>query len=167
MVFRVEPLDTGRHHRSEFCCGEPRLDSYLQKQASQDLKKRIATVFVLVDAPGTEVLGYYTLSAYTINIAALESRFAKRLPRYPTLPAPLLGRLAVDNLHKGQRLGELLLIDACRKTLEVSKQIASLALIVEALNEQSRSFYLKYGFIPFNQEPMKLYLPMKSIESLF
>lgn len=112
------------------------------------------------------VLAYYTLSSYTVNVAALEESFAKRLPRYPALPATLLGRLAVDNNQRGKRFGELLLIDALKKSLDAAMQVASLAVIVEALDERALSFYIKYGFKQFDQEPMKLYLPMKSVEEL-
>jgi predicted GNAT family N-acyltransferase len=166
MVLQISLLDSQKHDRSSFCCGQETLDTYIRKQASQDLKKRVSTVFVLIDDPETSVLAYYTLSAYTIDIAALDEPFAKRLPRYPALPATLLGRLAVDNSQKGKRFGELLLIDSLKKSLDASIQVASLAVIAEALDESALSFYLKYGFQPFKQEPMKLYLPMKSVEML-
>jgi predicted GNAT family N-acyltransferase len=167
MVLKIEPLNARQHIRSSFSCGKDSLDRYLQKQASQDIKKRVSTVFVLVDDPDLNVLAYYTLSAFTVDITVLDAAFAKRLPRYPQLPATLLGRLAVDNRQKGKGLGELILVDALRKSWATSQQIASLAVIVEALDEEAIQFYLKYGFQPFTQDPMKLYLPMKSIEKLF
>ncbi|APB32992.1 Histone acetyltransferase HPA2 and related acetyltransferase [Gloeomargarita lithophora Alchichica-D10] len=166
MVLKINLLDSHKHIRLSFYCGEKSLDNYIHKQASQDVKKRVSTVFVLTDDPQMNVLAYYTLSAYTVNVTALEESFAKQLPRYPVLPATLLGRLAVDNDHKGKRLGELLLIDALKKSLDTAIQVASLAVIAEALDERALSFYIKYGFRQFNQEPMKLYLPMKSIEEL-
>lgn len=166
MVLKISLLDSRTHIRSSFCCGEESLDTYIRKQASQDLKKRVSTVFVLIDDPEMNVLAYYTLSSYTVDVAALEGSFAKRLPRYPALPATLLGRLAVDNNQKGKRFGELLLIDALKKSLDATMQVASLAVIAEALDEKALSFYIKYGFKQFNQEPMKLYLPMKSVEEL-
>jgi predicted GNAT family N-acyltransferase len=166
MVLKISLLDSRTHIRSSFCCGEKSLDTYIRKQASQDLKKRVSTVFVLIDDPEMNVLAYYTLSSYTVDVAALEESFAKRLPRYPALPATLLGRLAVDNNQKGKRFGELLLIDALKKSLDATMQVASLAVIAEALDERALSFYIKYGFKQFNQETMKLYLPMKSVEEL-
>ena len=166
MVLTINLLDGQKHIRSNFCCGKESLDTYIRKQASQDLKKRVSTIFVLIDDPDMHILAYYTLSSYTIDIAALEESFAKRLPRYPALPATLLGRLAVDNDQKGKRFGELLLIDALQKSLSASMQVASLAVIAEALDERALSFYIKYGFKQFNQETMKLYLPMKSVEEL-
>ncbi|WP_019503031.1 N-acetyltransferase [Pseudanabaena sp. PCC 6802] len=167
MVLKIEPLDSRRHNRSDFSCGKGSLDNYIRKQASQDLKRRSATVFVLIDDPDPDVLAYYTLSAYTINITVLDEAFAKHLPRYPQLPATLLGRLAVDRKQKGKRFGELMLVDALRKALHASTQVASLAAIAEAIDEDAVSFYIKYGFQQFQQNPMKLYLPMKSIAELF
>ena len=166
MVLKINLLDGQKHIRLSFCCGNESLDSYIRKQASQDLKKRVSTIFVLIDDPDMHILAYYTLSSYTVNIAALDESFAKRLPRYPALPATLLGRLAVDNDQKGKRFGELLLIDALKRSLEAAMQVASLAVIAEALDERALSFYIKYGFKQFSQEPMKLYLPMKSVEEL-
>jgi predicted GNAT family N-acyltransferase len=166
MVLKISLLDSRTHVRSSFCCGEDSLDTYIRKQASQDLKKRVSTVFVLIDDPEMNVLAYYTLSSYTVDVAALEEGFAKRLPRYPALPATLLGRLAVDNDQKGKRFGELLLIDALKKSLDTAMQVASLAVIAEAWDERALNFYTKYGFKQFNQEPRKLYFPMRSIEEL-
>lgn len=167
MVLTVEPLDSRRHLRSDFCCGKDSLDNYIRKQASQDAKKRVATIFVLIDHPEARVLAYYTLSAYTVNIAVLDQAFAKALPRYPLLPSVLLGRLAVDNRQQGKGLGELVLIDALKKSLDATRQIGALAVIAEALDQKAMDFYIKYGFQPFRQVPMKLYLPMKSIERMF
>ncbi len=166
MAFKITHLASKRHIRSDFRCGQESLDTYIQKQASQDVKKRVSTVFVLINAPDLTVLGYYTLSSYTVRATDLEKSFAQKLPRYPALPATLLGRLAVDQAHKGQGLGELLLIDALKKSWEASQDVGSLAVIVQALDETALNFYLKYGFQAFRQEPMKLYLPMKSIKTL-
>lgn len=166
MVLRIEPLDSRKHIRPDFCCGKDSLDIYIRKQASQDIKRRISTVFVLIDAPELNVLAYYTLSTYTIDITVLDEAFAKHLPRYPLLPATLLGRLAVDNRQKGKGFGELMLLDGLKKAINASTQVASLAVIAEALDEVAVKFYLKYGFRQFRQDPLKLYLPMKSVEEL-
>lgn len=163
MTLTSEPFDRRRHIRSGFCCGNDSLDNYIVKQASQDLERKVSTVFVLIDEPDLHILAYYTLSSYTVNITDLDEDMAKRLPRYPRLPATLLGRLAVDNRHKGKRFGELMLVDALQKALNASIQVASLAIIAEAIDDKAVSFYIKYGFQQFKQQPMKLYLPMKSI----
>ena len=171
MILKIESFDRQKHDRSSFDCGNESLDRYIHKQASQDLKKYIASVFVLVDAPDDQsknyILAYYTLSAYTIEVTDLDDNFAKNLPQYPQLPATLLGRLAVDIRYRGQGFGELMLVDALQKSLDVSQQVASLAVIAEALDESAVSFYLKYGFQRFKQHSIKLYLPMKSIALLY
>lgn len=167
MVLKIEPLSSRKHIRSKFSCGKDSLDNYIRKQASQDTKKRVATVFVLIDEPELDVLAYYTLSSYTVDIAVLDEALAKHLPPYPRLPATLLGRLAVDGRYTGKRFGEVMLMDALKKSLDVSVQIASLAVVAEALDEQAMNFYLRYSFQQFQQDPMKLYLPMKSVAKLF
>lgn len=167
MVLVIELFNKRKHDRSSFYCGQDSLDNYIRKHASQDLKKQVSTVFVLIDDPQTSVLAYYTLSAYTIDISSLDTAFAKRLPRYPQLPTTLLGRLAVDKKQQGRRLGELMLVDALKRALTASQQVASLAVIAEALNERALNFYIKYGFQQFRHHPMKLYLPMKSVAALF
>jgi GNAT superfamily N-acetyltransferase len=163
MALTIELLDSKRHNRSVFSCGNDSLDNYIRKQASQDLKKKVATVFVLIDSPNVDIIAYYTLSSYTIDITNLDNAFAKGIPRYPLLPATLLGRLAVDSSCQGQGIGELVLIDALERVLNATKQIASLAVVVEAINEDAARFYQKYGFRQFKEYPLKLYLPVLSL----
>ncbi len=166
MALKIEPLNSKQHDRSTFECGVESLDRYLRKTANQDLKKKIATVFVLVDSPNDNIIAYYTLSSYTVEITELDNSLAKRLPRYPLLPATLLGRLAVDRNYRGQRLGELMLIDALKKSLVATEKVASLAVIAEAIDEKAVSFYRKYGFRSFTGNTMKLYMTMQSIKEL-
>lgn len=166
MTLTIELLDSKKHNRSCFSCGNESLDNYIRSQASQDLKKKIATVFVLIDLPNTDVIAYYTLSSYTIDIDKLDEAFAKGIPRYPLLPATLLGRLAVDNTFQGRGMGKVVLIDALKRALDATAQVASLAVVVEAIDENAVCFYQKYGFRQFKQYPLKLYLPFKSIASV-
>jgi GNAT superfamily N-acetyltransferase len=112
------------------------------------------------------VLGYYCLSAYSLDISDLVEPVAKCLPRYPVLPATLIGRLAVDSGHQGKGYGGYLLLDAMRKVLEASTKVASVALIVDAIDREAVSFYIRHGFIEFPNDPLKLYISMESIEKL-
>lgn len=167
MAFIFEPLERKKHNRAGFKCGQDSLDRYLHSQATQDIKKRVATVFVLIDQPDSNVLAYYTLSAYSIELAELDHALAKGLPKYPLLPATLLGRLAVDVNYQGKGLGEVVLVDALKRSLAATAQVASLAVVVDAWDERAASFYHKYGFQEFKQHPLKLYLPMQSVAQLF
>ncbi|NJM18327.1 MAG: GNAT family N-acetyltransferase [Richelia sp. RM2_1_2] len=167
MTLTIELLDKKKHNRSAFVSGNDSLDNYIRKQASQELKKKVSTVFVLIDSPNVDIIAYYTLSSYMVDVANLNEDFAKTVPRYPLLPATLLGRLAVDQTYQGKGMGELVLIDALKRVLEATSQVASLAVVVEAIDEKAVSFYQKYGFRPFLQYPLKLYLPTKLIAENF
>lgn len=116
MALSIEPLDSSQHNRAAFCCGKASLDRYLRTQTSQDVKNRVATVFVLVDPPNTDILAYYTLSSYTVEAVELDNALAKKLPRYPLLPATLLVRLAVNANYQRKGFGALVLMDALKRS---------------------------------------------------
>ena len=164
--YRVEPL--GKHHdRSAFSCGVEPLDRYLREQAGQDTRKRVAAPFVLCEGKSNAVLGYYTLSALSVDVGAWPADVARKLPRYPLVPATLLGRLAIDTRLRGKGAGEHLLMDALRRALEASREVASVAVVVDAKDESALSFYERYGFVSFTDQATKLFLPMVTIERLF
>jgi GNAT superfamily N-acetyltransferase len=164
--YRIEPLAKA-HDRSGFRCGVEALDSYFQRQASQDARKGAAAPFVLVDEAAEAVAGFYTLSASAIAVASLPESIARQLPRYPALPATLLGRLAVDARHRGKGYGEKLLLDALRRSFQHSAEIASTCVVVDAKDETAAAFYQKYDFIRLMDNPRALFLPMKEIQALF
>lgn len=164
--YRVEAL-ARQHDRKGFSCGVEPLDRYLRDQAGQDARKRVAAPFVLCAGTSNTVLAYYTLSALSIDVGAWPEDVARKLPRYPVVPATLLGRLAVDKSQRGKGRGEFLLMDALRRALVASRQVAAVAVIVDAKNDNALTFYRRYEFIPFADEPNRLYLPMGVIERLF
>ena len=166
MIYRVEVL-TRQHDRKAFSCGVEPLDRYLKEQARQDARKRVAAPFVLCEGASNKVLGYYTLSALSIGVGAWPDDVARRLPRYPVVPATLLGRLAVDRHLRGKRMGEHLLMDALHRALLASRDVASVAVVVDAKDDAALAFYRRYGFIPFADLPNRLFLPMGTIEQLF
>ncbi len=163
---RIVPLAKA-HDRDSFACGSEPLDRYLQRQARQDAEKRVAAPFVVVEPPSSRVLGYYTLSASLIAVDALPPELAKKLPRYPQLPVTLLGRLAVDQGHRGKGLGEFLLMDALHRSLVAAAEIAAMAVIVDAKDEKAVAFYRRYGFIPLQRQPARLFLSMSTLAGLF
>jgi GNAT superfamily N-acetyltransferase len=153
------------HGREEFHCGIEALDRYLRQQASQDLRRYIATPFVMHDLDADRVAGYYTLAATSVRLEALPEKMQKQLPRYPLVPATLLGRLAIDERYQGQGLGAFLLVDALKRSL--LSEIASMAVIVDAKDERARAFYEHHRFTPFPEQPRRLYLPMALIAKQF
>ena len=85
---------------------------------------------------------------------------------YDLLPVTLLGRLASDEKYKGAGLGKLLLVDALKRSCEVSRFIGSMAVVVDPIDKDAVPFYAKYGFVVL-PDSKKMFLPMKTIEQLF
>lgn len=161
-AIRVEPLGAN-HDRGAFSCGTPELDRYLREQAGQDARRRIAAPFVASD-DGVRVLGFYTLSATSIQLTEVPQELAKRLPRYPRLPATLLGRLATDLSARGVGLGRFLLVDAMVRA--VQSEIASFALVVDARDEAAAGFYERESFIRMPDQALRLVRRMDDIAVL-
>lgn len=159
--FRLESLNKS-HDRLLFDCGEEALNRYFQTQATQDCRRRISNCFVAIDSEPGNVAGYYTLSSASIPTLDLPEDITNRLPRYPSIPAVRIGRLAVDKRFQGHGLGKALLADAAIKTIYATP--ASFALIVDAKNEQAVEFYQHHGFRLLSNTLNILFLPLATAE---
>lgn len=164
MAYRFEPL-AKQHDRAAFRSTSPALNTYLQQLARKDTERRAAASFVMVEesAPAT-IVGYYTLSAFTVEVAELPAEMQKKLPRYPRLPATLLGRLARDERFPGT--GSLLLTDALARAHRQSVHVASLAVVAEAKDDSALTFYRKFGFAPLGSHLNRVFLAMGTVEQL-
>lgn len=151
--FRLAPLDAA-HDRAGFNSDSEPLNRYLQEQATQDIRRRVAACFVAL-ADGQRIAGYYTLASASLLLADLPAR---KLPRYPTVPAVRMGRLAVDQAFKGQGLGGALLADALDRAAR--SEIAAFALMVDAKDEAAAVFYRHHGFMALPDSPLTLFLPL-------
>ncbi|MBF0266551.1 MAG: GNAT family N-acetyltransferase [Gammaproteobacteria bacterium] len=165
MKLIITPFDQS-FDRQQFSCGENLLDDYLKKYARQDIKRNISRIFVssTPDCP-KRVIGFYSLSANSLDPELLPNNLRKKLPKFP-LPVSLLGRLAIDKKFKSQGVGKMLLVDSMKRVYYASQSLAVYALIVEAINEDAKKYYEKFGFIPLPDQPFKLFLPLSTIESL-
>lgn len=156
-------LLANQHDRAAFSCGEPSLDSYLQKQAKQDTRRDAAVTYVLTVDDSAHVLGYYTLNADSVSLTDLPADVQKKLARYARVGASKLGRLAVDERYKGKGLGAELLYDALKRSLALADDIGIAVVIVDALNDNARRFYEKYGFQLLVDSGDKLFIPIKTL----
>ncbi len=154
-AFRIESL--GSYARAGFSCGVPALDRYFHEIASQDIRRRVSNCFVAISDAGT-VAAYYTLAATSLPMTELTADETKRLPRYPLLPAGLIGRLAVDEKFGAQGLGSALIVDAVARAMR--SEPAIFALVVDAKGDTAASFYKYLGFRSFLSEPMRLFIPI-------
>ena len=153
--FRIEPLND-THNRAMFGCGEEALDRYFQTQATQDIRRLVANCFVAVESKTGAVVAFYTLSSTSILLADLPSAKTKHLPKYPTLPAIRIGRLAVDHRFQGHGIGRGLLLDAVKRT--AAADAAAFALVVDAKDGVAAAFYSRHGFRPVENRPLTLYI---------
>jgi hypothetical protein len=163
-ALRIEPLSE-RHDRENFASGVEALDQYLRQQARQDARRRVASCFALLADDNPAPIGFYTLAATSIAFAELPETLAKRLPRYPLVPATLMGRLAVDARHQGRSYGEFMLFDAFSRVLR--NEIASYAFVVDAKDEKATQFYRRYRFLPLIEGGRRLFVPLAEIAKLF
>jgi predicted GNAT family N-acyltransferase len=152
----IEPLSK-QHGRAAFSCGQPDLDDWFRRRASQDEKRNIARVFVVVDDK-RRVVGFYSLSSFTLAIEDLPDEIARKLPRYDAIPAALIGRLAHDQQVRGERIGELLLADAVRRIVDAGRSLAVFAIVVDAKDEHAVAFYEGFGFTRFPTRSGRLFL---------
>jgi ribosomal protein S18 acetylase RimI-like enzyme len=158
--FLLAPLDAA-HDRAKFHCDSEPLNRYLREQATQDIRRRVAACFVAL-ANGQRIAGYYTLASASLYLADLPASTIKKLPRYPTLPAVRMGRLAVDHEFKGQGLGGALLADALERAAR--SEIAAFVLVVDAKDEAAADFYKHHGFMALPDSPLTLFLPLATVQ---
>jgi predicted N-acetyltransferase YhbS len=149
--FLLAQLDAA-HDRAAFSSDSEPLNRYLREQVTQDIRRRVAACFVAV-ADEQRIAGYYTLASTSLRLADLPASIGKKLPRYPTVPAVRMGRLAVDQTFKGQGLGGALLADALDRAAR--SEIAAFALMVDAKDD---------GFMALPDSSLTLFLPLATVQ---
>jgi GNAT superfamily N-acetyltransferase len=165
MSYAIEPLDTQVHIRDKFINQQGSLQNYIRSIARQDITRDLARCFVLVDEDEV-IKGYYTLNNLSVPSSHWDTEFRKKYKlTYPAIPCTLIGRLAVDSTMQGKGYGEILLFDSLKRAYDVSKTIASFAVVVDSIDQAAKDFYEKYEFHEL-MDTDRLYLPMKTIHSL-
>ena len=156
-----------KHNLKNFDCGKELLNSYLKNQAGQDVKRKLSACFVLNDVETNIVKGYYTLSNNSIPLVNFSERIQKRLPKsYISIPATLLGRLAIDLKYQGIGIGRILLIDALKRSYGISKEIGSFGVIADPIDKDAERFYEKYDFIKL-PDSRKMFIATQTLKELF
>jgi len=161
--FRLEPLGE-QQDRQAFHSGVEALDRYLRTQATQDARRRIATCFVAVEVATGRPAGFYTMASASIPTPDLPAEITKRLPRYPSIPAVRIGRLAVDLDFRGRAMGAALLADAIHRVLQAPPAV--FGLLVDAKDDSAVTFYQHHGFEPLTSQPRTLFLPVATAMKL-
>jgi GNAT superfamily N-acetyltransferase len=162
--WQIEPFDRS-HDRGEFSCGKAPLDDFLRTLAGQYERKKYGRTYFAVRPGEKRVFGYYTLASGAVPFQHLPPKAAKKLPKHP-VPVALLGRLAVDQAAQGQGLGAILLRDALRRCLALSRALGIYAIEVDAIDESAKRFYEKFGFVPLLDRDHHLHLPLTTLEGV-
>ncbi len=162
-MLRIEPLSRW-HDRKNFDCGVGALNDYLMKMAGQHMKKGISRTFVLTDsdAPAT-ILGFFTLAGCEVVTSELPAEYSKK---YPTkASAAKLARLAISIDRQRQGLGAIMMVESMKRLLQVSNSIGIIGIFVDAKNSEARDYYEQFGFIPLKEDPLDLFLPLKTLHA--
>ncbi len=158
-------LLSAEHDCVQFDCGKAPLNDFLRKFALVNQNLGISRTFAATGPSDCRVVGYYCISAGSVSFAHVDEQLRRGLPKYP-VPVCLIGRMAVDKGTQGKGLGETLLFDAFERIIRAADLVAIHAVEVHAKDEGARSFYLKYGFSPLQDDKLHLYLPVNRIRKL-
>lgn len=159
MLSAPQPLG-GQHRLADFECGEPSLDDWLKRRAARNQANGSSRTYVVCE--GERVIGYYCLAAGAIGHAEAPSSVKRNRP--DPVPVLVLGRLAIHKDHHQKGIGTALLNDAIRRALQAAEIAGVAALLVHALSEQARRFYLSRGFVESPIKPMTLCLMLATVE---
>lgn len=154
-----------KHDRTAFTSGNERIDDYFRQTVSQDVKRGYAACYVLVDKSSAKIAGFYTLSSHSIPLTELPADIARKLPRYPSIPAVLIGWMGRDLAFRGRHLGSMLLADAITRL--ANAPVGVHAICADAIDDDAVAFYREHQFQPFVSRPHGLYLPLKTALALF
>ncbi|MGE0665664.1 MAG: GNAT family N-acetyltransferase [Sphingomonadales bacterium] len=161
--FVIEPLSKA-HDRGGFTCGNDRIDRYFHETVSQDVKRNYAACFIARDTETDNVAGFYTLSSSNVPLNEVPQALARKLPRYPTVPAVLIGWLGRHVDYAGLGLGEALLVDAIGTV--AGAPVGAHAVFADAIDDSAAAFYRTFGFAPLVRKPLTLYLPIATAVGL-
>ena len=162
---RIEPLDRAVHHRTVFSCGVPGIDNFLKTSAARQQDNDLTRVYVACLDDQTEVVGFYALNSYAINLASLPESKRKRLPRYPTIPAIYLSAIGFSQQHSGRGGGSELLIDALARCLKGADIVGAHMVVLDALNERAAKLYRSFGFVDVPDHAPRMIISMKVLRA--
>lgn len=155
-LWAPQPL-TARHLLDTFDCGEPSLDEWLKRRALANQLGGASRTFVVADAED-RVVGYYSLAAGAVSRNLATGGVRGNMP--DPVPVLVLARLAVERNAQGMQLGAALLQDAVNRAVSVSQNAGVRALLVHALDDKAKQFYLHYGLVESPLHPLTLMLPL-------
>ena len=153
-----EPITTN-HQIGDFTSGVVSLDEWLKRRALANQASGAARTFVVCEAD--KVISYYALASGSVTVAGAPGRFRRNMP--DPIPVVVLARLAVDRAYHGRGLGRALVRDAARRVVHAADAIGIRGIVVHAISDDAKAFYLALGFDPSPIEPMTLMITLADI----
>jgi GNAT superfamily N-acetyltransferase len=154
------PLDDG-HELDGFDCGVPPLDDWLRRRARANAVSGATQTYVACE--NTRVIGYFALAAGAVDVAAAPGRFRRNMP--DPIPIVVLGRLAIDRTQQGKGLGRALFRDAGLRVLQAAGIIGVRGMLVDAISEEAKAFYLALGMVVSPLDPMTLMITIADLRA--
>lgn len=161
-ILAPQPL-ADAHQTEGFCCGVPMLEDWLHRRAKANQASGASRTFVSCEE--NRVVAYYALAAGAIQMEIATGKFRRNMP--DPIPVVVLARLAVDRAHQGRGLGRALFRDAAQRVLQASGAIGIRGMIVHAISEEAKAFYLTLGFDPSPSDPMTLLVTLPDLRAAF
>lgn len=169
----IEPFDPDKHDRTAFSCGIDQVDNVFKKTADKLSKIDNVRVWVMTDAQGV-LIGFYATNAHSVAYQDLPPKYARTRPGHGQIPAAYISMIGVDQKFQGRGYGGDLLIDCLRRLAQASQAIGLAVVMLDVLDcgdanqfERRRALYKGYGFEPLAGNPVRLFLPMATVKSLF
>lgn len=160
MPLRIEPL-TQSHNHDAFDCGNETLNTYLKTHALRHVSQGFGRTFVAVEDDDPQILGYHTIAPSSVKWEDFPQSVARL-----AVPVLLLGRLAVDRTRQRDGIGKLLLKDSLKQAIEFAENNACFAVCLDAVDDDAKAYYVQFGFKELKDNPLHLYLPMKTVRKL-
>jgi len=161
MALSAPALLAEHHDLSSFNSGEVSLDEWLQKRALANQVSGASRTFVICEE--NRVVGYYALASGAVTVASVPGKFKRNMPN--PIPVVLLGRLAIDQTRQGQGIGRALFRDAALRVLHAADAIGIRGIVVHAISDDARKFYMALGFVECSGEPLVLVVTLQDLQA--
>lgn len=162
MTLAAPTLLNEMHVLDGFDCGVPALDDWLKRRARANLVSGASRTFVVAE-PESKVIGYYALAAGAVASEAAPGRVRRNMPA--PIPVAVLGRLAIDRAHHGKGLGRALFRNAGLRVIQAADIVGIRALLVDAISEEAKAFYMALGMAPSPLSPMTLMVTLADLRA--
>lgn len=170
--FKIQPFDPKSHDRTAFSCGVPQIDNYLKLTAKKGSKADIVRVWVVVDA-SNKIVGFYGINMHAIDVKDMPPAYHAKVGKHGFLPAAFIAMIGVDQTRQANGIGSALVADAVCRIARVSEEIGTCVIILDVFDDRDadavarrKTYYETFGFLPLPDQPLRLFMPVRTAREL-